>query len=354
VPGLLAPARTPRALIDVLNAEVHKAMRLPETAEAMNTIGMGVALSTPEEFGKLIETEMLRWGQAYAGVEVKSGVVFAAYPLIACLDLNRRLILRIGQRYSWHNEISNRSLGETMNTRFGKLVALGRKLILSSALVLLAHAALPAWAQDDGPTQEVFTPKGDKGPVVVVISGQSGPANYRRYARDVAGLGYYTVLIDGKDILTRTQDGAQNLRKVITKAQASPNGASGKVMVIGFSQGGGGVLAHAVSMSDLITAAVVHYPATSWSRNLAGVVSKIQLPILVLAAEQDRYNNCCLIEHMREMEAAAKSRNLPLELVVYPNADHGFNLSGRGYRADDAADAWRRAADMLAKHHPVR
>lgn len=102
----------------------------------------------------------------------------------------------------------------------------------------------PLGVAQDGPPQEVFMPKAERGPVVLVISGQSGTSQYRSYAKQVADLGYYTVLIDGKDILTRTQDGAQNLRSVISKAQASPNGAPEKVMVIGFSQGGGGVLAH--------------------------------------------------------------------------------------------------------------
>src|SRR6185503_239337 len=218
-------------------------------------------------------------------------------------------------------------------------------------LALLVVAPLPSVAQDDSP-QEVFMPKPEKGPVVLVISGRSGTSHYRSYAKQVAELGYYTVLIDGKDILTRAQDGAQNLRTVISKAQASPNGAPDKVVVIGFSQGGGGVLAHAVAMPDLVKAAVVYYPATSWARNLADVVGRVQVPVLVLAGERDRYNNCCLIEHMREMESVAKARQIPLELVVYPNAGHGFNLDGRLYRADDAADAWRRTANVLARHHP--
>ena len=54
------------------------------------------------------------------------------------------------------------------------------------------------------------------------------------------------------------------------------------------------------------------------------------------------------------MESVAKARGLPLELVVYPDADHGFNLDGRQYRAGDTADAWRRAQEMLAKHLPVK
>lgn len=221
------------------------------------------------------------------------------------------------------------------------------------ALMLMAFLPAQGWSQE-GPAQEVFLPKSDNGPVVVVISGQSGPPNYRSYASQVAGLGYYTVLIDGKDILTRAQDGAQNLRTVITKAQASPNGMPGKVMVIGFSQGGGGVLAHAVRMPDLITAAVTYYPAVSWAKNIDALADRIKMPILILAAEQDSYNNCCLIGTIRELAAAAKSKQLPLELVVYPNADHGFNHGGRNYRGNDTADAWRRTSEMLTKHHPVK
>ncbi|MGH8619939.1 MAG: hypothetical protein ACREUW_19795, partial [Burkholderiales bacterium] len=122
-------------------------------------------------------------------------------------------------------------------------------------LAVSALIPLPVLSADesaDGPPQEVFLPKAQKAPVVVVLSGQTGPAHYRRYAGQLADRGYYTVLIDGKDILTRQQDGAKNLRTVIAKAQAAANATPGKVAVIGFSQGGGGVLAQAVSMSDLI------------------------------------------------------------------------------------------------------
>lgn len=95
-----------------------------------------------------------------------------------------------------------------------------------------------------------------------------------------------------------------------------------------FSQGGGGVLAHAAQMPELIKAAVLYYPATSWARNLAAVTRRIRIPILVLAAERDRSNNCCLIEHLREMESVARANRIPLELVVYPDAQHGSTWPG--------------------------
>ena len=75
-----------------------------------------------------------------------------------------------------------------------------------------------------------------------------------------------------------------------------------------------------------MSAVVAYYPATSWSKNIGGLAARIRVPVLLLAAERDRYNNCCLIESMRELETAAKARQAPFELVVYPSADHGFKL----------------------------
>ena len=69
--GLLAPARTPRAIIQTLNAEVHKIMRLPPAVDAMNNVGVDIALSTPEEFGRVIESEMQRWGKLIRALKLK-------------------------------------------------------------------------------------------------------------------------------------------------------------------------------------------------------------------------------------------------------------------------------------------
>ena len=69
--GLLAPARTPRAIIDRLNAEVHKTMRQPGAVEAMRNVGVDISLSTPEEFGRVIESEMRRWGKLVRALNLK-------------------------------------------------------------------------------------------------------------------------------------------------------------------------------------------------------------------------------------------------------------------------------------------
>jgi dienelactone hydrolase len=226
------------------------------------------------------------------------------------------------------------------------------KAVLRRLWCLLLLLPLAALAQAISKHEE-FVPKSGKGPVVIVISGSTGLPYYWEYARQVSDLGYYTVLIDGKDILTRERDGAANLRAVIAKAQASPQGTAAKAALIGFSQGGGAVLAHGAVMDDVVAAVVAYYPATSWARNPAALGARVRVPVLVLAGELDRQNNCCLVGSMREIESGARERGRPLELVVYRNSGHGFNLGGRGYQPHDTEDAWRRTKEMLAKHQPL-
>jgi len=55
---------------------------------------------------------------------------------------------------------------------------------------------------------------------------------------------------------------------------------------------------------------------------------------------------------MRALAAAPKAE--PFELVVYPNASHGFNLHDPRfvYSAQAAADAWARTVAFLNRLHP--
>jgi len=69
--GFLAPAKTPRSVIDTLNAEAHKAMRQPDTVEAMRRMAVDIELTTPEEFGRLIESEMHRWAKVVRALNLK-------------------------------------------------------------------------------------------------------------------------------------------------------------------------------------------------------------------------------------------------------------------------------------------
>lgn len=209
----------------------------------------------------------------------------------------------------------------------------------------------------EGPAQTTYAPATGRGPAVIVISGQSGAKNpnYRSYATEVARLGYYTVLLDGNDILTREKSGAANLKMAIERAQRSPNAVPGKTAVIGFSLGGGGALRHAAGMQDRVSVVVAYYPFTKFAAGAASLVPNFKVPVLVLAGGRDHYKDCCLIESARAMEAAAKESGKKFELVVYPEADHGFNdKDGHNYRRDDDRDAWRRTTEMLRQYQPLQ
>jgi tripartite-type tricarboxylate transporter receptor subunit TctC len=59
--GLLAPAGTPAAAIDRLNAEVGKALRHPETRSRLQAEGAEPAPSSPQEFGTFFKAEISKW-----------------------------------------------------------------------------------------------------------------------------------------------------------------------------------------------------------------------------------------------------------------------------------------------------
>jgi carboxymethylenebutenolidase len=216
--------------------------------------------------------------------------------------------------------------------------------------------------ESKGPKYEIFPPAEGKGAIVVVASGYSGPGLYRDFCSKLAEFGYYTVLMDGKDLIDPGRmgmivPGAENLQAVIASAKSSSHAIPGKVALVGFSIGGAGVLAHGATLKDQVSGVVAFYPAiatTGW--NMTTFAARLQTPVILLAGEKDAYEGCCWIETIRELAAAPKT--VPFELVVYPEAGHCFNINIDipifNYRPDDAADAWKRTVAFLDRLHPPR
>ena len=69
--GLLAPAGTPRPVIERLHAAVLEVMALPETRERLAAFGGEVTTSTPEEFAAYIRSEMARLGKVVRDANIK-------------------------------------------------------------------------------------------------------------------------------------------------------------------------------------------------------------------------------------------------------------------------------------------
>ena len=68
--GLVAPAGTPAALVARINAEVNKALALPDVVQQLNAEGATPMPSPPQAFGELIRREIPRWAEV-----VKAGNV---------------------------------------------------------------------------------------------------------------------------------------------------------------------------------------------------------------------------------------------------------------------------------------
>jgi tripartite-type tricarboxylate transporter receptor subunit TctC len=69
--GLMAPAGTPRAVIDWLNAETRKAFAAPDVRDRFLSQGMTLPLGTPEEFSAFIAAESARWGDIVRKTGIK-------------------------------------------------------------------------------------------------------------------------------------------------------------------------------------------------------------------------------------------------------------------------------------------
>jgi tripartite-type tricarboxylate transporter receptor subunit TctC len=61
--GLLGPANLPKDLVARVNAEMNKALQSPDLLKKLQGQGADVASGTPEQFGKLIRDDIVRWGK---------------------------------------------------------------------------------------------------------------------------------------------------------------------------------------------------------------------------------------------------------------------------------------------------
>ena len=61
--GMLAPARTPRAIVERLNGVVVKALAAPDVREKMEALGTELVGSTPAQFGAWLKSETGRWSR---------------------------------------------------------------------------------------------------------------------------------------------------------------------------------------------------------------------------------------------------------------------------------------------------
>jgi tripartite-type tricarboxylate transporter receptor subunit TctC len=70
--GIMAPAKTPRAIINRLNADVVAVLTTGETPKLLMTRGYDPTPTTPEAFTKYLRSEVVRWSKAVKEYGIKS------------------------------------------------------------------------------------------------------------------------------------------------------------------------------------------------------------------------------------------------------------------------------------------
>jgi carboxymethylenebutenolidase len=116
-----------------------------------------------------------------------------------------------------------------------------------------------------------------------------------------------------------------------------------RIGAIGWCMGGGYALDVALAEPRL-AADVINYGHLATDPD---ELKKIQAPILGLFGGQDRG---ITPEDVKKFQQAMEKLGKKIEVKIYPDAGHAFENPNnkQGYRAEDAADAWKRTVAFLA------
>jgi len=71
--GVLAPAKTPPAIVARMNAELTKILRDPQVSERLGGQGMNIVASSPEAFSKFIDEQTAKWARVVREHGIKAG-----------------------------------------------------------------------------------------------------------------------------------------------------------------------------------------------------------------------------------------------------------------------------------------
>ena len=69
--GLLAPAGTPKAILEKLHADTVKAIRLPDAKEKLSGQGFDIQGSSAAEFGAMIRADIAKYTKVIRAAGIK-------------------------------------------------------------------------------------------------------------------------------------------------------------------------------------------------------------------------------------------------------------------------------------------
>ena len=205
----------------------------------------------------------------------------------------------------------------------------------------------------------LYTPTG-KGPfpAIIVIHEWWGLNDWiKDQASKLSDQGYVTLAIDlyrGK--VATTPDEAHEIMRGVPEDRAKrdlhaafeflasqPNVKKDRIGAIGWCMGGGYSLDVALQEPTL-AADVINYGDLATDPD---ALKKINAPILGLFGAQDRG---ITPDDVHKFEQQMKQFGKKIDVKIYDDAGHAFENPNNktGYRAEDAADVWKRTVDFLA------
>ena len=127
----------------------------------------------------------------------------------------------------------------------------------------------------------------------------------------------------------------------------------GRLAITGFCWGGRQVWLYAAHNPKL-KAAAAWYGVLNWPvgentpKNAIELVPQLDVPVLGLYGGQDKG---IPMDQITALQDALKAAGKPCQIVVYPDAGHGFNADYRpSYVPADAKDAWQRMLAWFKEH----
>ncbi len=225
----------------------------------------------------------------------------------------------------------------------------------------------------DGQLPAYFAKPPGSGPFPVILVNEE-IFGVHEYIKDVcrrwAKLGYFAVateyyarigdlskMTDVKqiiaDVIARAPDAQYMADLDSTAAWAMGNGGdAARLGVMGFCRGGRQTWLYAAHSSRLKAAVAFYGPLLGAAspiqpRSALDLAADIQCPLLGLYGGQD---SSISADSVRQAEAMAKAAGKIADIVIYPDAGHGFHADYRpSYRQADAEDAWNRAVAWFAR-----
>jgi tripartite-type tricarboxylate transporter receptor subunit TctC len=70
--GIVAPAGTPKEIVERWRNEIVKAVAAPEIKQRLDALGFEPVANTPEQFGERLKTEMARWAKVVKDANIKA------------------------------------------------------------------------------------------------------------------------------------------------------------------------------------------------------------------------------------------------------------------------------------------